>query len=138
MKLLKNKNFWILSAITLIGLALRLIFINKPDGLWNDEYVSWSISVIPFSHSFWHEMLSQCHMPFYYLSLKFFTHFFGSSDGILRLTSVIPGVLAIPMMYFLGKELKDSKTGITASAITSVSAFLIYFSQEVRFYEILF
>lgn len=138
MNILKNKNFWYITVLCFIGLWLRLIFINKPDGLWNDEYVSWSISILPFGKNFFAGILSQCHMPFYYFYLKIFTFFFGNSDTVLRLSSVIPGIISIPAMYFLGKELKNENVGILSATITTLSAFLIYFSQEVRFYEILF
>lgn len=134
----KNKTFWTMLFIVTIGTILRVIFINKPDGLWNDEYVSWHIASIPFGKTFWQAVFAQCHMPFYYLYLKFFIHFFGNSDLMLRLTSIPAGVLSIISMYFVGKELKDEKTGILSALLTSISAFLIYFSQEVRFYEILF
>ena len=120
--------------IIIIGLLLRLSFINKPEGLWNDEYVSWYVANTPFQGSFWEEVLKQCHMPFYYLYLKPFVH---CSDIILRLTSVLPGVLAIPVMYLAGKEY-SKKTGIYAAAITAVLSFLVYYSQEVRFYSLLF
>lgn len=133
-----KKNFLLVLFMVLLGLFLRLIFIDKPDGLWNDEYVSWYIASIPYGKTFWSAVFAQCHMPFYYLYLKFFIHFFGNSDLMLRLTSVLPGVLSIVSMYFVGKELKDSKAGILCAAITSLSSFLIYFSQEVRFYGLLF
>ena len=35
--------------IVILGIILRLIFIDKPDGLWNDEYVSWMIAAAPFN-----------------------------------------------------------------------------------------
>ncbi len=134
----KNKTFWILFIIVFIGTCLRLAFIDKPDGLWNDEYVSWFIASVPLGKDFIHSIFEQCHMPFYYLYLKFFIHFFGNSDLMLRVTSVIPGILSIISMYFVGKELKDKKLGYFCSLITAISSFLIYFSQEVRFYGILF
>lgn len=131
------KKFVSISCIIILGIVLRLIFINKPDGLWNDEYVSWSIAAVPFFDGFWNAVKSQCHMPFYYLYLKFFMSLFGQSDLVLRLTSVLAGVLSIGAMYFVGKE-KDEKTGLICAGLTSISAFLIYYSQEVRFYSILF
>ena len=131
------KKFVSISCIIILGIVLRLIFINKPDGLWNDEYVSWSIATVPFVDGFWSAVKSQCHMPFYYLYLKFFMSLFGQSDLVLRLTSVLAGVLSIGAMYFVGKE-KDEKTGLICAGLTSISAFLIYYSQEVRFYSILF
>ena len=36
-----------------LGTWLRLIFIDKPDGLWNDEYVSWYVASIPYGKAFW-------------------------------------------------------------------------------------
>lgn len=120
--------------LTILGFILRIINIVKPEGLWNDEYVSWMISSVPFNNGFWTEVLKQCHMPLYYLYLKPFS---GCSDIVLRLTSVIPAVLAIVVMYFAGKQY-SKKAGNYAAAITSVLPFLIYYSQEVRFYSLLF
>ncbi len=120
--------------ILLLGVFLRLTFINKAEGLWNDEYVSWMISATPFNQGFWNEVFKQCHMPLYYLYLKPFS---GCSDLILRLTSLVPSVIAIWIMYLIGKEY-SKKTGIFAASITSVLSFLVYYAQEVRFYSILF
>lgn len=62
---------------------------------------------------------------------------FGQSDLVLRLTSVLAGIISIPVMYFTGLE-KDNKTGLMAAGLTAISSFLIYYSQEVRIYSILF
>ena len=131
------KKYITIVGIVILGLILRLIFINKPDGLWNDEYVSWMIATIPFGHNFIEAVKSQCHMPFYYLYLKFFMALFGKSDILLRLTSVFAGILSIIAMYFTGKE-KDEKTGLYCAGFSAISSFLIYYSQEVRLYQILF
>ena len=123
--------------ITVIGLILRLVAIDKPEGLWNDEYVSYMIAATPFTEGFWHAVKSQCHMPLYYLYLKITMLLFGSSDLILRLSSLLTGILSILAMYFVGKE-KNSRTAFYCSAFTAFSSFLIYYSQEVRLYSILF
>lgn len=131
-----KKHYWILG-ITILGLVLRLICINKPDGLWNDEYVSYMISATPLFNGFITGIKSQCHMPFYYLYLKFFMAVFGQSDILLRLTSVLPGVISIPVMYLAGLE-KNKMTGCYCAGFAAISSFLIYYSQEVRLYSILF
>lgn len=123
--------------IVILGIILRLVFINKPDGLWNDEYVSWMIASVPFGQGFINAIKSQCHMPFYYLYLKFFMTLFGQSDILLRLTSVFAGILSIIVMYFTGKE-NDKNTGLICAGMTAISSFLIYYSQEVRLYSVLF
>ena len=131
------KKYLPILLIMLVGIALRLICINKPDGLWNDEYVSWMISATPFGHGFVNAVKSQCHMPFYYLYLKFFMTFLGQSDLALRLASTFAGVISIVAMFFVGKE-KDEKTGLFCAGFSAISSFLIYYSQEVRLYSVLF
>lgn len=123
--------------ITVLGFGLRLIGLNKTQGLWNDEYVSWMIASKPLGADFVHGILSQCHMPFYYLYLKFFMHFGGSGDLFLRATSVLAGVLSIIVMYFVGLQ-HSKKTATICALFTSISSFLIYYSQEVRIYSLLF
>lgn len=120
--------------VTILGLVLRLTFIVKPEGLWNDEYVSWFVASTPFNQGFWQEVLKQCHMPLYYLYLKPFAQ---CSDLVLRLTSVLPSFLAIPIMYLVGKEYSE-KCGKFCAIATAVLPFLIYYAQEVRFYSLVF
>lgn len=135
---MKRKEFWVMLFVVVIGALLRLAYIDKPDGLWNDEYVSWAISSVPIGKSFLTAIYNQCHMPLYYFYLKFFIHYYGNSDLMLRLTSVLPGILSIISMYFVGKEFKGKNLGILCASVTALSSFLIYFSQEVRFYSLLF
>jgi len=99
--------------------------------------VSWMIASIPFGQGFIDGIKSQCHMPFYYFYLKFVTLIFGNNDLVLRLSSVFAGVLSIISMYFVGKE-KDLKTGYYCAGFTAISSFLVYYSQEVRLYSLLF
>ncbi|MBR2526082.1 glycosyltransferase family 39 protein [bacterium] len=131
-----NFTIFIVTIITIIGAILRIICIDKDGGLWNDEYVSWSIAAIPFGKAFIKGILTQCHMPFYYLYLKFF-NMFSSNDTYLRITSVIPSIISIPVMYLVGKE-KCKNTGIICAIFTAFSSLLIYYGQEVRFYSLLF
>lgn len=120
--------------IIILGFCLRLINIDKPEGLWNDEYVSWFVASTPFLKGFGQEVLKQCHMPLYYFYLKPFTQF---SDVILRFTSVVPSLISIWIMYLVGKEY-SKKNGYSLAILTAVLSFLVYYAQEVRFYSLLF
>lgn len=142
---MKNKDLKVLSIMFLVlvvGFVFRIMFLNKAEGLWNDEYVSWSIASIPLGKQFWNAVVAQCQMPLYYFYLKIFIKIFGSGDYLLRLTSVIPSVLSIISMFFVGREVandsKNIKLGVLCATITSISSFLIYYSQEVGFYSLLF
>lgn len=120
--------------IIILSLCLRLINIDKPEGLWNDEYVSWYVASTPFFKGFWQEVLKQCHLPLYYLYLKPFAH---CNDIVLRLTSLLPAVLSVPVMYLVGKEY-SKEIAVKTALTTAVLSFLVYYSQEVRFYSLLF
>ena len=126
---------WI-TLITILATILRIIGIDKAGGLWNDEYISWSIANIPLSKAFLKGIASQCHMPFYYLYLKVFSHI-NNNDLFLRFSSVIPAMISVPVMYLVGRT-KSKLCGILCALFVATSSFLIYFSQEVRFYSILF
>lgn len=128
--------FWI-CIITIIGFVLRFIGLDKDGGLWNDEYISWFIASAPTFKGFVDGILSQCHMPLYYIYLKIVMLIGGDNDLVLRFSSIIPAVASIPVMYMVGRE-KTKFTGLMCALFTALSSFLIYYSQEVRFYTLLF
>jgi uncharacterized membrane protein len=76
--------------------------------------------------------------PVFFLYTHFILKAFGVSDITVRLGSVLMGLLAIPVMYFLGREVVNSETGIFAATLTTVNYFHIFHSQEARFYTLLF
>lgn len=133
-----SKNLILLILICLVGLLVRLASLDKVDGLWNDEYIAWRMSTLNLDFLLTKGIFYNCHMPFYYLFLKVWTFLFGNADIVLRLSSVLVGLLNIVSCYFLGKEYKDQKTGLFCSLFAALSGFLIYFSQEVRLYGLIF
>lgn len=133
-----KRTYFNLFLIVIFGLLIRLTAIDKPDGLWNDEYISWYISTKSTSDGFFQAIFQNCHMPLYYFYLKIWTFLFGNGDVTLRISSVLPSVLSIITMFFVGKEIKNEETGYLCAAFSAMSGFLIYFSQEVRFYSLLF
>lgn len=132
-----KKQGYLIVLIVILSVILRTAFLNKTEGLWNDEYVSYLIASQPLFKAFWQAVLTQCHMPLYYIYLKMTMFIFNDSDIVLRSSSVLAGTLAVVMMYFAGK-IKDTKTGLISALLTAISSFLIYYSQEVRLYSLLF
>ena len=68
----------------------------------------------------------------------FITHFFvkalGGSDAVVRLPSVIAGVLGVLAIYKVGEALFDRATGLISAFLLAVSPTHLHFSQEARFY----
>lgn len=142
MKDLLKDNKVVLVLILILGFLLRLWNLNKPEGLWNDEYITYSISMLKFPFDFFEGIKSNCHAPLHYFYLKLWMMIFKNSDFMLRLSSLIPNFLGCLVMYNVGKNYftKDSsiRIGLSCALISSISSFLIYFSQEVRIYSMIF
>lgn len=77
------------------------------------------------------------HPPLHYLILWSSYKFFGFSEIAGRLISVIAGTLIIPAIFYLSKQLFSERTAFFASFFASINPFLIYYSTEVRSYELL-
>ncbi len=134
----KLTNIFILLFLILIGFFIRITFLDKPEGLWNDEYIGWWISSTSIKDGLFNRIFSNCHMPIYYFYLKGWMYIFGESDLALRFSSVFIGSLYIISSYFLGKTFKDKTCGLLCALFTTFSSFAIYFSQEVRPYSLIF
>ena len=142
MKDILKDNKIVLVLILVLGFLLRLWNLNKPEGLWNDEYITYSISMLQFPFDFFEGIKSNCHAPLHYFYLKLWMMIFKNSDFMLRLSSLIPNFIGCFVMYHVGKNYitKDGsvKIGLACALISAISSFLIYFSQEVRIYSMIF
>lgn len=136
-KILINKYF-ILSMISIFALILRLISIDKPLGFCYDEMITYILASKKFPMGIIKIILNEeYHMPLYYFYLSFWMKFFGTSDIILRLSSVLWGILTIPALFFLGKIYKSEKLGLVLASVGCLSPIMIFYSQEFRFYSLL-
>ena len=142
MKDLLKDNKVVLILILILGIALRLWNLNRPEGLWNDEYVTYSTAMLKFNTDFFQAIRQNCHAPLHYFYLKLWIMIFKNSDFMLRLSSLVPNVLGCLVMYFVGKNYQTKnhsvQIGLACVLISAISSFLIYFSQEVRIYSMIF
>jgi 4-amino-4-deoxy-L-arabinose transferase-like glycosyltransferase len=82
-------------------------------------------------------LLSDTSPPLYYLLLNGWTRLFGTSDAPLRLFSVWCGVLSLPLLWLLGRELGQPRLAWSACLLFSFSHVAIYNSAEGRMYAML-
>jgi uncharacterized membrane protein len=119
--------------IVIVGTVLRLIALGYKS-FWIDEIASVAIArrAAPvFWHFLWHD---EGNMALYYVLLRPWLHF-GYGEAVVRLLSVLPGVLSMPMMYVLGRRLFGRDTSILAAALLALSPCAIAVSQEARAYS---
>jgi len=124
-----------LLAIVLIGLFLRVYQLGT-QSIWYDEAFSISLSKMSLSQMV-QATTADVHPPFYYLILHYWVALFGTSAVAVRLLSVLFGVLAIPMIYVVGRQLFNKEAGLVGALILALSSFNIWFSQETRMYSLM-
>ncbi len=122
----------VLAGLVLVGLALRLA---APRGIWLDEAISIHQARLSLHDLFQNLYNGDRQPPLYHLTLWLTIRAFGHGEFAVRLPSLIAGTLVIPVLYELGRELYDRRTGLIAAAFAAVSPVLIWYSQEVRMYE---
>jgi mannosyltransferase len=140
----------LLGFIVLVGLVLRSCRLAERP-LWYDEAFSWRLT--QFS---WPEMLQRgtwdAHPPLYYVVLKAWCGFFGTSTLALRSLSVLMGVVTILGMYlFTSRTARTPRQGpaepgqlpkanaglgLLVAALVAVSVFQIRWSWETRMYSL--
>ena len=135
-KLEENKIVFgiIFGLIILVGLALRLTIINYP--LWYDEGCSIATAINSFPSGIndylWTHDLQ--HTPFYFYILHFIMQFFGDSEVVLRLSSLIVSMALLPITYVVTNKLSSKKVALLAMLFMSVNTFQVLYSIEIRMY----
>lgn len=135
------KNVFLLSAILLLGLLLRLHHLDRyPFGYDEALSVLDARSISSFSpiSEFFDSQVSleqQAYHAIYERTVVYYwKKMFGDSEFVLRLTSVFFGMFGLYMMYALCRIIYDNRTGLLGLFLLAVSPFHIYYSQELRPY----
>lgn len=132
------KQKYILPAIILLGLALRLININtNPISLYGDE-----LTITLDAYSLYKTGQDQLgnFLPltfpmgagrpagYVYGSVPFIAIFGPTASGV-RMLSVLSGLGIIILLYMLGKKVLDEKVGLAAALVAAVSPWDIHLSR---------
>lgn len=115
-----------------IGAGLRIFNLGY-NSLWLDEASTYGIAVKSFWDIWGVTTGGEFNPPLFHW-IEHFMLMLGNSEYILRFAPAIFGILAIPLVYFAGKEFMDRNTGIIAAAFMAFSPFAINYSQEARAY----
>ncbi|HJX38720.1 MAG TPA: glycosyltransferase family 39 protein [Anaerolineae bacterium] len=75
-------------------------------------------------------------LPLHSFTLHYWMALVGQTPFSARLFSVVFGVLAVALLFPLGRCLGTADTGIVALSIGAFSPFLVYYAQEARVYSL--
>jgi mannosyltransferase len=131
--LVYSRYVQLLVCLTIAGLFLRLYNLGF-NSIWLDEAATYNASIGSFS-AIWQTMAAGDFNPPLFYWIEHVMLLLGNNEVILRFVPALFGILTIPVMYCAGKEFVDRNAGIIAAAATTISPFLIYYSQEARAYS---
>ena len=144
----------ILFFILATGTLVRLYHIQH-ESIWWDEAISLTVAsssfrelplhfrlneATPTRPSGWNAAPNQVweyNPPVYFALLHAWLKSFGYGVLQARLMSVVAGVMALVVLFKIGRNLYDPPTALIATLLLAVSQLGVMYSQEVRHYEVL-
>ena len=127
----------LVTLVIAIAVFLRFYHIDF-QSLWYDEVHSTNGADPDLSFGEIVEYSRTDQPPLFFLILHYCFKIFGFNDLVARSVVAVIGVTGVVAMFFLGKEIKDVNLGLISALLTAVNFFHISYSQEVRFYSLLF
>ena len=122
----------LLLALTLLGYGLRMAHLGLQE-LRGDEAYSYPFTTMPLRDVLPNLVyIGEEHAPLHYLLLNLWTGQFGDSEFVMRYLAVIPAVLGIPLVYFLGRRVGGVTLGFLVASLVTVSQSLVWLGQDVR------
>jgi len=117
--------------LIVLGAVLRLITVwsRAPDG---DEIFTLAVAQSPIGKIVSYSILTDYNPPLFYLSAHLATLTGGASIAAVRFPSVIFGVLLIPLVYLIGRELDGEDLGLISAGFITLLYPAIYYSQYAR------
>jgi len=125
----------LLLGICAVAAAVRFIGIGA-QALWLDESFTWRITGGSLTHLFNRVSALETTPPLSYLLIWLSRQAFGSSEFALRFAPAVAGVLTVPAVWLGGRRLFGQRAGLFAAALTAVSPFMWWYSQEARAYSL--
>ncbi len=123
--------------LILLAFALRLYHLDY-QSLWRDE-----VDAILFAGRSLSDLaplfLNSGHNgPLYYAVLHLWIRLVGDSEFGVRFLSVVCGVLAVPLLFRLGRRWVGGTGGLVAALLCATSPYLVWYAQEGKMYALLF
>lgn len=124
--------------LTFVGFLIRIFNIDF-NSIWLDEGSTFSFSHPSKSFmDIWALTASgEFNPPLFHWIEHIMLVLFGSTEIVLRFMPCVFGTLAIPVFYYIGKEIHSEKIGLVSAFLLAISGFHVYYSQEARSYTLL-
>jgi mannosyltransferase len=125
----------LLLLLALLAFGLRAWHLDF-QSLWRDETDAILFSQVPFKELLANFNRPGWNGPFYYLLLRGWLALAGESEFAARYSSLIFGVLAVPLTWVVGRRIVGRATGAMGAMLVTLSPYLVWFSQELKMYAL--
>ncbi len=117
---------------TLLGAILRLLFIQSP-ALWGDETLTYG-RVCGTYRQLLDVLQLDAFGPLHYEWYWLIGRVFYLTPVVMRATPIVAGILTVPAMYFLARQLVSYRTANLVALITACSAYMLVYSRDAKMY----
>jgi hypothetical protein len=128
----QGRHLWLLAAVTLLGLVLRVIALDSD--LWLDEISP----ILAYQHvSAWQVLISYISSNNHLLNtllVKLCVGVFGEHAWAIRLPAVVFGTATVPALYWVARQVMSGRASLCAALLLAVSYHHVFFSQDARGY----
>ncbi|MDE3180055.1 MAG: glycosyltransferase family 39 protein [Acidobacteriota bacterium] len=131
--LLVQWDYCVLSLLMMIATALRFHAISDQP-LWYDEAITWAIGKQTPYFIVFHIPKVETNPFLFYIAIHYTILIFGETEFALRLLSALATILAVPVVYFIGRAFASKTTGVIGAALLAVNPISLQFAQEARAY----
>ncbi|MFC7497523.1 MULTISPECIES: glycosyltransferase family 39 protein [unclassified Nocardioides] len=125
---------WPLVLAVVVGAALRGIVTRS---IWLDEAISIRQAQLPMREMLADLQDNDVHPPGFDVVLWAFVHGTGSTaEWVVRMPSLLAGVVLIPVFYAMAHDLWDRRTARIAAFVIAVAPIGVWYAQEARMYAL--
>jgi len=131
----------LVGALAVVGIVLRAVGLDQ--GLYGDELFAYDhlhgrdLSGVLHAVTTTHALVPEITPPLFFVLAWAARHLGGDLVTTMRLPSLVLGTALIPLVFALGTRLVGRSGAVMAAALTTLSPFAIFYSQEARPYATL-
>jgi len=130
-------SWWVaLGILSLFSLVLRVVAIDH-DSLWLDEAVTFNYNHVPTLDFISGRVHDPGNPPLYWILAGIWSTLFGDSEAGLRSFPALCGVLTVPFLALVGRQLASARVGLWGAFLLAISPTAIELSNEARPYSLL-
>lgn len=133
-----QRERWLLAALTLAGLLLRLWGLADKGLAYDEAATALMARATPTAIVAFHWRAAFEHPPLWQLTMAGWSAIFGQSEAALRLLPALAGAAAVPLVWWWVQRLWPAEAARRnwAAALVALSPTLLLYSQEARMYTL--